>query len=342
MVLIPLTTGFPVISYFSRSAMLSPKWTRSRGGFTLIELLVVIAIIAILIGLLLPAVQKVRESAARMQCGNNLKQMALGCHAYNDAYGKLPPGGVTEGNCCGTESRTNWAIEILPFIEQQTLFSRYDNNFTNESPQNQFVREQVVKTYRCPSDNSAGGFNLAVPASGPGNTLGRNYMAGSYRAVSGRANITAPLGWMDNSEGAALPVDYRGALHTVWAQINLHQERIVAITDGTSNTLLLGEYQTKTVPQRRSFWAYTYTSYNQSSVHPASHTYMNDFTRCEQISANLNLDNRPCRRAFGSFHSEGANWAMCDGSVRFIPTNVDMTLLSNMATIAGGEAQIIR
>ena len=313
---------------------------RDRRAFTLIELLVVIAIIAILIGLLLPAVQKVREAAARMQCANNFKQMALAVHNYHDANGRFPPGGVTEGFCCGTQSRTNWAIEILPYIEQQQLFNTYNNTFTNENSANAFTRTQRVRTYECPSDASAGGIGRTfAPASGPGSGL--QYMTGSYRAVSGRANITAPLGWMDNAEGLALPQSFRGVLHSVWPSQGFTQESFNTVRDGTSNTLMLGEWQTRTQERRRTFWAYTYTSYNQSSVHPASHTYTNDFTRCEQISAQLGLDNRPCRRAFGSFHTNGSNWAMADGSVRFIPQSVDMNLLSNMATIAGGEVATI-
>ena len=315
---------------------LSPSCREQRRiAFTLIELLVVIAIIAVLIGLLVPAVQKVREAANRMQCANNLKQMALAVQSHHDAKGTLPPGGITEGLCCATQSKTNWAIEILPFIEQDAIYKRYDQNSFNEAAANQFPREQAIKTYTCPSDASIGGKAISLPASGPGS--GINYMPSSYRAVSGRANITAPLGWWDNAEGLALPSTYKGAMHTVWAAQGLSPERISAILDGTSNTLLVGEWQTKTQADRRSFWAYTYTSYASSSVHPASHTYMNDFTRCETISAQQGLDNRPCRRAFGSFHSGGSNWALCDGSVRFIPETVDMNMLSNMATIAGGE-----
>ena len=308
---------------------------RHRDAFTLIELLVVIAIIAVLIGLLVPAVQKVREAANRMQCANNLKQIGLACQSHHDSKGTFPPGGITEGYCCATQSKTNWAIEILPFIEMDSIYKRYDQNSFNEAAANQFVREQPIKTYNCPSDASAGGNVLTRPASGPGSGL--NYMPSSYRAVSGRANITAPLGWWDNGEGLALPATYKGAMHTVWAAQGLTPERMSNITDGTSNTLLVGEYQTKNTADRRTFWAYAYTSYASSSVHPASHTYLNDFARCEAISAQQGLDNRPCRRAFGSFHSGGSNWAVCDGSVRFIPETVDMNMLSNMATMSGGE-----
>src|SRR5437773_558439 len=116
-----------------------------RRAFTLVELLVVIAIIGVLVALLLPAVQSARESARRMSCMNNLKQIGLALHNHHDAFGTFPPGGVTNGTCCGTQSGATWTIYILPFIEQQMLYDKYDFTQTNESSANAFVRTQFVK-----------------------------------------------------------------------------------------------------------------------------------------------------------------------------------------------------
>jgi prepilin-type N-terminal cleavage/methylation domain-containing protein len=116
-------------------------------GFTLVELLTVIAIIGILVAILLPAVQAAREAARRSRCNNNLKQIGLALQLYHGAHKTLPPGGIMYGPCCSTKSYTNWAIAILPFLEEEPLYNLYDQQAFNEDNVNARVREAFVNTF---------------------------------------------------------------------------------------------------------------------------------------------------------------------------------------------------
>lgn len=136
----------------------------SRRAFTLVELLVVIAIIGILVGLLLPAVQAAREAARRMQCQNNLKQMGLALHNYHDTYNSFPGGTTINGPCCGTPAQMTWAIAILPFIEQSSIYNQYDSRLSTADPANAFIQTINLTVQNCPSDPIAG--QLLVPGSG--------------------------------------------------------------------------------------------------------------------------------------------------------------------------------
>lgn len=332
--------------------------SKKTGGFTLIELLVVIAIIAILIGLLLPAVQKVREAASKAQCSNNLKQLALAMHNYAAVFNNFPGGGETNGVCCSSPSYSNWALEALPYIEQESLMKRYDRTKYNEDPANVYVVQQPVKTMRCPADDPT--LVLDTPGSGPGSS--QKFARGSYRAVSGRSGGNGRVFWdsCEPSLGALNPA-WRGALHgtiTLSAMNalgasgqascgNFLPEKIANIKDGTSNTLFIGEYSNVDMPSRNTYWAYTYTSYNQSTITDQSRILGNKYGVLNVANSGCaglpgNGGDNPCKRAFGGNHGNGLNFAMVDGGVRFIAYTVDINLLAAMATIDGGEVADVK
>jgi prepilin-type N-terminal cleavage/methylation domain-containing protein/prepilin-type processing-associated H-X9-DG protein len=325
-----------------------------RRAFTLIELLVVIAIIAILIGLLLPAVQKVREAAARSSCQNNLKQIGLALHNYHDSNGKFPAGSIYKQVGTTWNYYDTWTIAILPFLEQDNLYRLYDQtlpNATTASANTTIVRQTYVKVYACPSDPNS--FTPGTPNSGPGGTGGAVAiplcMPGNYRCVAGADWGGQDWGvdqggsnenWDDATQVAWLYPLYpgdRGVMHATNPTVGATAEKITNIKDGTSNTLMVGEYATSTQLDRRTYWAYAYTSYNESvATFRQSRTLLPDFLACQNAPPG---NNNQCKRSWGSFHSGGQlNFVMADGSVRSISQNIDMNFLfPALATIAGGE-----
>ncbi|PQO38306.1 DUF1559 domain-containing protein [Blastopirellula marina] len=307
---------------------------KKKVGFTLVELLVVIAIIGVLIALLLPAVQQAREAARRMQCSNNIKQMLLACHSYHDVYKAFPIGSNQYNHTGLVNSRgfMGWSIGILDYIEQGNLFDRYDSTKDSLSSVNQAVRETSLEAYNCPSDISIG--QLLTPASGT--CCSRVYATSSYRGVSGRS--TGSYYWDDaNHFGNTNAVD-KGVFPAL--SQNGGQVRFSHVIDGTSNTLMIGEAQTKTEQTRGTFWAHTYTSYALSSVtigFPVPSFGINDYELCANTANNLGVSTNPCKRFFGAFHPGGIQFGRVDGSSSFIPETIDQTILGNLATIGGGE-----
>jgi prepilin-type N-terminal cleavage/methylation domain-containing protein/prepilin-type processing-associated H-X9-DG protein len=273
-----------------------------RVGFTLIELLVVIAIIAILMGLLVPAVQKVREAAARLQCENNLKQIGLACHNYAGVFKRFPSAYVADSFYPGW----GWGSLILPFVEQQPLYntlgvstqpfwSRAAPNPYNADPPTPDM-QRVLPIYRCPSDL------------GPDlNPLRKNYAMSNYRAVAGPT--TYPY--------FSVNLDMGGVMFQN-SKITFTQ-----ITDGTSNTLLVGECKFDTVyGQKAAIWA-GMTGLLNGSIYISDVMWWVD-----AASAQVN---GTAPQAFSSFHPGGANFAFCDGSVRFFFSSTDPNIVHWLA-----------
>jgi prepilin-type N-terminal cleavage/methylation domain-containing protein/prepilin-type processing-associated H-X9-DG protein len=304
--------------------------SRRRTGFSLIELLVVIAIIAILVGLLLAAVQQAREAANRTACTNNLRQVGFAIYEYHDAVGTYPPGSVADTTNFGDYYGV-WTLYLLPYLEQNSLLADYNFTTLNWDPSaNQAqVRTAQLKEYACPSDPMLN--KLINPESGNGS--GVQYRVGSYRAVIGRGQSGNDY-YDFNPNAGALSSGWRGVMHTTGFG-NLAAERVEDVHDGTSNTLMVVERVSKTHPARHTFWAYSHASYWSASSNGEDRILLNDYDACVAAKPS---DDGPCKRGMSSTHPGGGfNALWGDGGVRWVASNVKASVLEGMCTIAGGD-----
>jgi prepilin-type N-terminal cleavage/methylation domain-containing protein/prepilin-type processing-associated H-X9-DG protein len=302
-----------VIWHRNRSPLIMTRLSTRRSAFTLIELLVVIAIIAVLIGLLLPAVQKVRESAARAACANNLHQLSTGLHNYHSVYGGFPPGRqVTNGAAC------SWAALILPYIEQDNLYRQIHfnvnwDNIANDSG----INQTPVKVFMCPSVPE-GQRHAAVVAAG-----GRGVQ--DYPAIN-QVNRTNP---------ALSPVPPADSTYPGVLGLNVCR-RITDIRDGSSNTLILAEdagrnecyimgLKQGSLPQDGA-WANPDGDIVITGLNPA--------TKTTPGTCAINCTNS---QNVYAFHSRGANVLFADGSVYFLGADVNINILVALMTRSGGE-----
>jgi prepilin-type N-terminal cleavage/methylation domain-containing protein/prepilin-type processing-associated H-X9-DG protein len=338
----------------------------ARKGFTLIELLVVIAIIAILIGLLVPAVQKVRAAAARAQCQNNLKQIGLALQSYHDNYRKLPVGEFNDGN-----RSWGWATAILPYIEQQTIWTKLKadtanflifvpggggntyNGTTNYSADNNAgnvvnttagggVATAVIPVYTCPSDIWP---NQTTAGFGKLNYLGNmGSDTSGFAAGAAWTSSTLPNGGTEN--GVLVQANSKT---TTWCF------SLTAITDGTSNTAAVGEvtgnlnvtgtYSGSTLAYSggTSGW-YHMSATNSFPIWAGGNPNFqgqgtqHNYFRLMSVNYPLNTKTGTVAdRCFGSQHTGGANFVFCDGSVRFLSDGIDVNVYQAMGTRNGGE-----
>jgi prepilin-type N-terminal cleavage/methylation domain-containing protein/prepilin-type processing-associated H-X9-DG protein len=327
-----------------------------RRGFTLIELLVVIAIIAILIGLLLPAIQKVRESASRMKCSSNMRQMGTALHNYHGVYGVFPPAKVNSGSAGVYTAATSFYpnkpyvynhtgfVYLLPYIEQEILYGQYDFDYPSSlsnweggslppapfnvvSAGNAFVVGQPVPIYECPSDEQT--------------QVANETGTGPYaRTNARRSNYLFGCGETDDYTAT-----YNVNSKTAGAFGTNSNCKLTEIGDGSSNTIAIGE----------SKQDHTYSGYGPywgSGTHTAVQGYVGPVWSSSLPPDGFNV-NFPWGRivdgstgrngllqyawGFGSWHTNGANFLFCDGSVRFLPDSISFPVFQALNTVNGGE-----
>jgi prepilin-type N-terminal cleavage/methylation domain-containing protein/prepilin-type processing-associated H-X9-DG protein len=266
-----------------------------RGGFTLIELLVVIAIIAVLIGLLLPAIQKVREAANRLRCQNNLKQIGLALHNHHDANRSFPPGYAATASYPDPSPGWGWAAFLLPYIEQDNLYRQLD--FTQPLARSRAI-QTVVHLYLCPSDTP------------PASAFPVTDAAGSTLLLAAPSSYAATVGQdafeVDDPTGDG--VFYRNS----WT-------RIADITDGTSQTVLLGD---RPWSQAQGIWAGVpagaVTRAGARNVWPNATGPAQALTLVHNNWINITTDSDGGLDDFSSNHPGGVNLLFADGSVHFL------------------------
>jgi prepilin-type N-terminal cleavage/methylation domain-containing protein len=329
-----------IVSFISSARAATRPATRR--AFTLIELLVVIAIIAVLIGLLLPAVQKVREAASRMQCSNNLRQLATAVHNHHSAFGKFPANSLYTYD--PTRPNWSWLANLLPQIEQDNLYKQANIGGTPPNNINQSLPQiaQRVKTFLCPSDPDAyrgpvsypSNFDMLDPVRGP-----LTYELTCYRANIGSNWGGGPPGsalwwgtdpqWCNpdpNNTNAA--TTYDGCAFgngVIWE--NNNPINFLSVTDGSSNTIMIGEalvgkdYQNAWCHMDNAIATCAYTPNAKNPLTGKDYPPDQWFNRY----------------AFTSAHTGGAQFAMTDGSVQFISDAIPLPLFRALGTRAVGE-----
>jgi prepilin-type N-terminal cleavage/methylation domain-containing protein/prepilin-type processing-associated H-X9-DG protein len=303
-----------------------------RRGFTLIELLVVIAILAVLIGLLLPAVQKVRESAAASQCRNNLHQLATALHTYHDTYNRFPPGGRSA-------DQLSWHVFILPQIEQDNLFRQFNLASPSYTGPNLIYSQTRLSLFLCPSSIAE---RMIISPNPPNYPNAPEYINGVPPFTTHYYGVMGPKG-TNPATGAAYRMQppAKGYSAATWGQHGgfadqgvLGRDSTVKLTDlkdGTSNTLLLGElsWVSPTVGTRYRAWL------RGCDDAPAC-------GGCRNVASSINTPSIATFNdiAFGSQHPGGANFAMADASVRFLSENINHGVYLSLASRDGGEPNV--
>ena len=292
---------------------------KRRAGFTLVELLVVIAIIGILVALLLPAVQSAREAARRMQCINNLKQLALACHNHHSAHSIFPSAGgpdwtyhmtfINGRPAIAPLQHGGWGYQVLPFIEQEAVWM--GGNATTDVDRSIVAISTPIPAFFCPTRRRPEVVKAADWYNNPnsGKTFGHaknDYVASSWSSTSSQPKGVGPI-------------------------TNMEPSSIADVRDGTTNTLLLGEKQMN-VAFLGQMQANDNEGYTCGWNHDTSrHTALAPAADFRDPGGNPGDDR------FGSSHSGGVNFALCDGSVRAISFQIDLTTFQRLGDKQDGQ-----
>jgi prepilin-type N-terminal cleavage/methylation domain-containing protein/prepilin-type processing-associated H-X9-DG protein len=355
-----------------------------RKAFTLIELLVVIAIIGILIGLLLPAVQKVREAAARTQCTNNLKQIGIALHSYHDTNNVFPPGYI-DGNNDPTKTPDldvgpgwGWAAFLLPFVEQQNVYNQINFSQGITSGNNATIAQLALKIYLCPADGYQqpailydSTFTNPIATVAHGNYVGCAGWVECFDGATGNPQPSYPNPNDSNDAGAGDPTDgipASGVPSTFGsAGVGLFyrnsKNRVASVTDGMSNTIMVGErcfahapstwvgavtgarcpafmattpWTTPNTPPSQAMNTGNGTAYDSADFDEALCLGHGNYTH-------LPSADKPFwdPDTFWSMHpGPGANFLFGDGSVHFLTRGINPATYQYLCTIAGGEVSV--
>jgi len=319
---------------------------RRECAFTLIELLVVIAIIAILIGLLLPAVQKIREAANRMKCSNNLKQFGLALHNYHDVNGKFPPGGLCPACAVGNwgDDNGSWLVWTLPFVEQDNLYKQINPradviNSVSIGIGPIPVASRRISLFRCPSDD----YDRNIATTNYIVSLGPQCAVGNCgpqdnqiwcRGDSAGGPPGGPWGYITSPDhgNTFAAGEIRGMFNRLGAEITMS-----SVTDGLSNTILVGE----SLPKHHDhLTGNNWHNFNGGASHASTIVPINaksDGTNCSD-PIRTRSDNWNRSWGFKSNHSGGVNFLFGDGSVKFLRESIDMRTYQLLGCRNDGQA----